>query len=518
MAEGADQIAAEVGLEIEGVRVVALLPLAREEYEQDFETKDQLTRFRTLLDNSFEVLLAPDFYDQTAHADLSQDFDNPRALRDHAYRDCARLISQQSHLLIAVWDGEPSTLVGGTSDTISHRLSTSKQIPIKGEMERFWPQEDGILLHIRAQRSDEAAASNLAPMRVAPNEIILLRQNLEPQIWITSKEDEVLRNFELINSLLLERSDPSHKFPQLTALLMEIADKEASKLQNSFKRHSLTLLSLGILVLFLTDLQHVFTPVYLFFATLFFFLATALVWSRFLKGKLMDSFYQFRALAEGLRVQAVWMDCGISEDVSNEFLRGTPDVSWIPRAIRTARFLDSVQLELSKVNRDLSEEAITATANRWLHEQITYFGGSVQRKGAVKEAREKRQFFAKVSLISLSIAFICLVLDCLKFLPHSGPLSESAIRIEQIVLHLSLSISAASAAYNQLMAFREIERQYAIGLNYFQQGQLILEKEESLHKSKKAYVQSVVTHIGRQALQETGTWLALKRDRAVNPI
>ena len=92
------------------------------------------------------------------------------------------------------------------------------------------------------------------------------------------------------------------------------------------------------------------------------------------------------------------------------------------------------------------------------------------------------------------------------------------IRGEQLALYLSLSISAASAAYSQLMAFREIERQYEISFHIFKQGLEILESGELLDATKSEYVRSVVTEIGREALQETGTWLALKRDRAVHPI
>ena len=514
MAEGADQIAAEVGLESDGVFVIAVLPFTPADYGSDFESEETLANFHTLLSKCHAVLEADDYYDHPNHLRVSGDGTSESiTARTHAYRDCARLISQQSHVLIAVWDGVVSTLSGGTSDTITHRLSASKQIQTKNEHEHAWPLISGTLLHISARREEipDACGSITAPL--VP-EIRVLTESDGSQKWSSQRPDLALANFELLNSLL-ESDEYKHlKKVRLTNALMEIADVESAKLQRSFKRQVAVLLSAGIVALFTFDLQHDFSTPYPFGLTVITLLGTALLWLRFVKGTLRDQFYQFRSLAEGLRVQAVWLDCAISRDASNEYLRGVPDVLWIPRAMRTSRFLDGIQHH----SGELDDIEVASHATDWIQGQIRYFEGDLTHKGAIAESHFKKRTFDALSLGNLALAMVCLFLDSLRFKAHQGSGLEDFLRIEQLVMYLSLSVSAGSAAYSNLMAYREIERQYEIGLRNFKQGLDILTKEELIESSKRESIQSVVIQIGREALQETGTWLSLKRDRAVNPI
>ena len=514
MAEGADQIAAEVGLEMDGVFVIAVLPFTPADYGSDFESTETLANFHSLLAKCHAVLEADNFYDHPNHLrNVGDGASESLAARTHAYRDCARLISQQSHVLIAVWDGVVSTLSGGTSDTITHRLSASKQIQTKNEDEHAWPLISGTLLHIAAKREEisDAPGSTSAP-RVP--EIRVLTENDGSQKWISRRQDGALANFELLNSLLGSEEYLHLKDARLTDALMEIADVESAKLQRSFKRQVAILLSAGIIALFTFDLQHDFSTPYPFALTVITLLGTAILWLRFVRGTLRDQFYQFRSLAEGLRVQAVWLDCAISRDASNEYLRGVPDVLWIPRAMRTARFLDEIQ----ERSVELDDLQVASHANDWVRGQIRYFAGDLTHKGAIAESHLKKRIFDVISLGALGLAMTCLFLDCLRFQSHAGSGLEDFLRVEQLVMYLSLSISAGSAAYSNLMAYREIERQYEIGLRNFKQGLDILTKDELIESSRRESIQSVVIQIGREALQETGTWLSLKRDRAVNPI
>ena len=522
MAEGADQIAAEVGLGIEGVLVVAVLPMLSSEYEKDFNGEEKIATYRHLLDRSFAVIQACDFYGQIGGAESRKnsrhDTDESRTARDEAYRDCGRFISQQSHLLIAVWDGELSSLDVGTSDTVSHRLNASKSITTRNEIDHLWPQENGALLHILTKRNDVGVTKGSRLNNSGTNEISALTENFESRSWGMEERDDVVDKFELLNTLITSQRESSDPPPSLTTRMLNVIDTEATRLQRRFKLQVSSLLALGVLSLFMVDLQHDLSSTYPFFATLLVLVVTAYIWFRFVKGTAKDRFYQFRALAEGLRVQSVFMDCGIDQDASNQYLRGIPDVRWIPRTMRTSRLVDIIQRGTSSGDGHPSAENTALSANRWVESQVRYFAGTSEAKGAVVESREKYELFEKISLTGVGIALIGLLLDGWRLLPGVSPLMEGVIRGEQLTLHLSLSISAASAAYSQLMAYREIERQYEISSHIFKQGLELLASVRALDAPEGEHVQSVVTQIGREALQETGTWLTLKRDRAIHPM
>ncbi len=101
LAEGVDRLAATCALDL-GYRLQTPLPLPRNEYAHDFAGADSLAEFDALLARServFELEASP------LH-------------RDFTYRAAGHIVLRQCDLLLAVWDGEPSRGVGGTSELI----------------------------------------------------------------------------------------------------------------------------------------------------------------------------------------------------------------------------------------------------------------------------------------------------------------------------------------------------------------------------------------------------------------
>ena len=515
MAAGADQIAAEVGFALNGVAVVAILPMPVKEYEKDFESNETVAAFHSSLNNCLAVREYRDLEnvgENDVDANSSPDFQCSENARAVAYRDCGRFISQQSHVLIAVWDGEITSFGAGTSDTVSHRLNSLKDRSALITTAPLWPQESGVLLKISATREGVSSKELSSASESSGDQIKLLTEELESNSWNSKHRDNVVDNFEKINVLLQKRSGSTPPRSPLTEQLMTIVGGEATRLQLLFKRQVSLLLALGVLSLFLIDLQHDLSAVYPYFLTVVVLITTVVIWFSFVRGTLKDRFYQFRSLAEGLRVQSVWMSCGIRKNASDDFLRGIPDVLWIPRAMRTARFVDYL------AGRANAGDSIIGVARSWIESQIHYFGGVDGSTGAIERARKKTELFERISLSGVGLALICLLLDGWRFLPGVSALPEWMIHEAQVTLHVSLAVSAATAAYSQLMAFREIERQYEVSFHIFKQGKALLEFAGDADNSEIEQVRSVVTQIGKEALQETGTWLALKRDRAVHPI
>jgi hypothetical protein len=107
LAEGADRIAAKAALEA-GWTLEAVLPLAREEYEQDFDSLVSKEAFRSLLgqaSNVFCLTMPP-----------------AAAARPRAYEAAGHLTLDNCDILLTVWDGKPGRGRGGTPEIIADAL------------------------------------------------------------------------------------------------------------------------------------------------------------------------------------------------------------------------------------------------------------------------------------------------------------------------------------------------------------------------------------------------------------
>lgn len=116
MATGADLLVVQAALEL-GFGVDAMLPMRLEQYAADFDP-DSFALLKTLLAHpavrSFAIPLSAPVEESATTAGIS--------LRDARYMALSRTLMRGCSLLIALWDGEPSLLPGGTADTVLRYL------------------------------------------------------------------------------------------------------------------------------------------------------------------------------------------------------------------------------------------------------------------------------------------------------------------------------------------------------------------------------------------------------------
>lgn len=102
LAEGADRLTARRLMCREGTRLVAVLPLARDEYQAGFRNDSSRSEFASLLARADQVIQIP-----------------PQPSRDQAYEAGGRAVLDRAEVLVAVWDGEAPQGQGGTGDIIA---------------------------------------------------------------------------------------------------------------------------------------------------------------------------------------------------------------------------------------------------------------------------------------------------------------------------------------------------------------------------------------------------------------
>lgn len=102
LAEGADRLVAHRLLAREGTRLVAVLPLERDDYAADFATEASRQDFADLLSRADEVVRVP-----------------PQLSREAAYEAGGDAVLARVDALVAVWDGQVAQGPGGTGGVVA---------------------------------------------------------------------------------------------------------------------------------------------------------------------------------------------------------------------------------------------------------------------------------------------------------------------------------------------------------------------------------------------------------------
>jgi len=111
LAEGADQLAASIGLEFPEIKLVVPLPLSQEDYFNDFSTEEGKQEFHTLLGRANKVVELP-------------------AMQDHklAYQQLGAYLVKECDVLVALWDGEGGKDSGGTGEVVEKARASGRKI------------------------------------------------------------------------------------------------------------------------------------------------------------------------------------------------------------------------------------------------------------------------------------------------------------------------------------------------------------------------------------------------------
>jgi len=114
LAEGADLLAAEVATEL-GIGVIALLPFPAAQCRADIGDDGARAAFDRVLERAERLELAPP--DGADAASLARD----AAVRDRQFQRAGALVAHYSSLLLVVWDGQDTGHAAGTARVVDYR-------------------------------------------------------------------------------------------------------------------------------------------------------------------------------------------------------------------------------------------------------------------------------------------------------------------------------------------------------------------------------------------------------------
>lgn len=513
LAEGGDQLAAEVAYSMD-IPVTAVLPMPQDVYEEDFEPGQPLERFRALLSRADEIIELPPVQDQAPPA-------SSQAGRDLQYAQLGVFISEHSQILLAIWDGKQGPHLGGTGQVVHYHL-TAVMPGFEGDPTPaglLADNENDLVFHIVCSRDRPGGdvAEGLHPLQAR---WFSSRNNAEPSADIPADYHMLLSRLERFVLDWKEKADlipttsssllghcPDLVKPAgatMTDTLFQAADALAIHYQRRVHSglralHIMAILA-GFVFLVYTEYD---APSYVVLVFLGLFFAGVGLHMVGGKREWHRKYLDYRALAEGLRVQLYWnlsgvVDRGWAGFAYDNFLQKQDvDLGWIRHVMRQA----SMQRQRGQ---DPDPGWVSWVIEEWVGQpkgskgQLAYYS----YKEAVNSSRYRRtRILGSLTLwLGISIAVLLFLVG--------DSVSEEQQRSLLVLMGALPLVAGVWDAYSHKKAEKELIKQYGFMGRVFGKARLLLEENEEL-----AFRRKVLMALGQAALDEGAEWLLMHRER-----
>jgi hypothetical protein len=501
LAEGADRLVARVALE-KGLSLVVPLPMPQPLYERDFKTAESKAEFRKLLSQAESVLTLSPVGDY-CHDEIRE--------RNKQYAQVGAYIARHSHILLALWDEMPSEKVGGTAQIVQFRL--------EGVPEPYGPRHtpldlvaSGPLYHvITPRKSNSRTAGKPGELRkLYPRGYRDARAAEAAYDLIFSRTDKFNRDSRRYSSLLAASREASKKFlfsgesARLPASLKRVMDcyAAADSLATHFQSWTLgfirmifglVLVGVGLLQAY-SDLNWNEWSLTLYMVILF--LAYILYWMA-KSNEYHSKYLDYRALAEGLRVQFFWSLAGLKKPVADHYLRRQrTELDWIRKAIRVWTLSTEFQEPPNWVVSPAPAQ-LRVVLSEWVEGQRRFF----------ERALERDQRWLKLQKWVARILFgASLVLSGIQIV---------LMQSNQLIFWMGmvLVIAGLISGYGERRALSEQIKQYSQMGTIFSLAERRLTDLLDANEHQQAI--DLIEELGKEALRENGDWVLLHRERSV---
>jgi hypothetical protein len=575
LADGADQLVAKVALN-RGIEVVAVLPMPEEFYLMDFTAPGRQI-FHELLPQTSQRFTLPLAREVTAELLALPPSDGPGdKARKAQYEQLGLYVVHRCQILLALWDGVESGKQGGTACVVNFQQNG---IPPKREIPWAPPRkvldEPGtgpayVITTPRRERDPRAEKEPFStwffppkgPKRIAAKRKfrfhahflrILRRQSNPPETEIKKfalaiesicgplngfNQTTVAESFDYdeANDNSLTRLYPAQLAPELSPELRElrrryaIADSLALKYQENLNG---TLITIYILVFLAAVAFASYSHLLTVWGVLAAYLGiTAVAWFVVYRNSRLrqdqHKHQDYRALAEGLRVQFFWWLCGQRNSVADYYLRKQKsELDWIRNAIRawTAPELNGDEPPAAATEDEGRLARLRLVYKYWIEKQADYFPDKVERE---HQQLERIELYSRIGFfLGLSVS-ILLLIGLIRDIPPPHELEEffkAHHFIEggvSLTMSMPLVIAALLHSYTEKKALSEHIKQYGRMGEVFSRAQKYLEPlltvpAHGITAEELEDADGVIHELGVEALAENADWVILHRERPVDP-
>ena len=512
LAEGSDRLVADVALEL-GCNLIVPLPMSQAEYEKDFSSPEAVEEFRDSLKKARVIhlrSLKSDQGEKLTHQERAQQ-----------YAQLGIFISNHSQVLLALWDGKPSPKAGGTASVVNYHLTALMPgLSVAEDSPNLLADnENDLVYHIACSRDrpDGQPREGLSPLQTSwmtaqfglesgdnlPIEYQIMWHRLQDYQRDMKKYGLGIKE----GGVNLLESAPDLELPVGTfdiAYQHRIADWLAIHFQ---KRITFGLIATHSIAVLVGLIFIVYSEVDGFDFLVDFFLLAFLIgyiiykigehrqWHR----KHLD----YRALAEGLRVQFYWSLAGVIDVQSAEFAydnflqKQDVDLGWIRHVMRN--------VSLSRSRDNVPQRAwVDWVIEQWVGNEDSETGQLSYYR--VKEL-EKARRFRRTTLIGRVTLWMGMLTAVV--LAIAGTDMAETHRVALLVLMGVLPLFAGVRdAYSHKRAEKELIKQYRFMRGILANARRLLDSSDDVD-----YRRAVLRALGNAALEEGAEWLLMHRER-----
>lgn len=517
LAEGADRLVAELVLEL-GIELVVPLPMKKEIYLEDFTTTESRAQFETICAAASEVYELP-LARGVAPGEISDDGVN----RSRQYAQMGVFLCAHCHILLALWDGKLTGDLGGTGQVVKFHHDdimpgfTAKTVATQ---QMLVDDESDLVYHIVCSRNrdDGDPIQGLNPLQCC---------------WFT-KDREHPRSAEMPrqHQLIFERSaefshDALSHATEIDAEKYPLYEKEqeatlppgvddinrlfcaADWLAMHFQRKILIALRVTHVLAFLMGLSFILYSdyknlSYYMLAFLLFFLASAVVQKIARKNAWHRKYLDYRALAEGLRVQFYWAVAGIVNESESKFAHDNflqtqdPELGWIRNIMRVA----GTRCDVKPFN---DPRGLEFALREWIGSDESGQLGYFAKKTAERVRRNR--LTERLGLVSLLTSVVIVIL----IVVTGSMLSDIWIDWLMVLMGSSLLLFGIRQGYGYAIAEKDLIKQYEFMLRIFQNARRRLDNAEDSVEQRQ-----ILMALGGSALDEHAQWILMHRDRSID--
>ena len=510
LAEGGGRIAAKVALEL-NLELIIPLPLPIELYKEDFQDAASVEEFDALCRQGTLIEL-PLFNDNTIEGISVY---GPQ--RNLQYAQLGMFLSSHSQILLAIWDGKPADGLGGTAEVVGYHITDI--MPGMTDLEATAQQllgrdENDLVYHIVCSRDqpDGSPAEPLQPLQTfwltsdterpstksltEANERVFVRMDEFNADAKTHSSRISSHDYQLIDSSLVAR----HRDKTIDGLF-----KTADWLANYYQKRVRSMLfltytlavAMGLAFIAYGDLP---SQEYMIYVFLLLFGTGVIIYLIAQRGQWHRKYLDYRALAEGLRVQFYWQLAGVSKGAETQFAHDNfmqkqdIELGWIRNVMRAA--------SIPRDSAPPPSDGLSQVIRHWLEESPT---------GQLDYYRDKAVEREKLSRITRTIGMICLWsgMAVAVFLAFFHNQLAEEVRNPLIVLMGVLPlIAAVREAYAHKKAETELIKQYRFMERIFANAKYHIDRADS-DRDKAAILRA----LGDAALEEHAEWILMHRDR-----
>lgn len=513
MAEGADIVGARAALET-GCTLVAVLPMEKGDFIKTFypeKLNKSVKEFNEVLSLAHKVI------------DLSKIYRTKKTQTDE-FVQLGVYLMENSQMIIALWNGVFSDSPGGTSCVIKFALEG---------MPRNYRKRYSIV-----DSDDTIPVHFINVERVKNNKGIKQSNYIEkdrgdyvtlyPSLWDGSDMEHIesyykkqlkeIDNFNK-NSCKYENAKSYLKGADDTDInsvkgmdniinAQKTADCMAGRGQKQTVRLIVTQLLFGFFVFFWVALFDEITPFepYILILSPIFFLLCVLTFNYANKRCIEERYYDYRALAECLRVQFYWKAVGINENAYSSYSRKNKfELGWVIAAARNVSMDINYELALlGDNNPDYSK-----IREYWMVNQLDYFRKKNNDNAKVISKNKIKMYI----LFGAGLIFVIfLIIERLYISGYYD--SEYIMHILLFLIDASLAGGAVFSGYLDRRQFEVELKQYSRMVMIFTQG--IKEFDSVYVEGEVKDTNETIIEIGADALAENADWVVYNRMSSID--